>query len=87
MSADKLSATYPQDVYRQPTYLATALDNKTLNTYSDDPLSLLADVASMAPTTNAPPPPSTDVSYTQTYSGRVQSVILLHMYEHITIMY
>lgn len=51
-SNSSLSQSYPQDVYRQSTYLSASLDTKTLNTYSDDPLSLLADVASMAPSTN-----------------------------------
>ena len=50
----KLSQSFPQDVYRQTTLLSSSLDTKTLNTYSDDPLSLLADVASMAPSTNGP---------------------------------
>lgn len=55
-AAARLNSSYPQDTgYRQSTFLSGSLDNKTLNTYSDDPLSLLADVASMAPTSSAVP--------------------------------
>lgn len=51
----RLCSSYPQVGYRQSTFLSASLDNKTLNSYTDcDPLSLLADVAAMAPSTAGP---------------------------------
>ena len=45
-----LSSSYPQDGYRQSGFLTQSLDTKSLNSYAVDPLSLLADVASLEPT-------------------------------------